>query len=784
MSNSSIIFDSSGLGDSPGTIYDNNTPVNVSYNTIGAVAGTNGTASYALTASFAMNGGGGGGSLTVVGGATVTGVTTLTFSGGTVSGTTPNATVTISGGASASYAASSSVAVSASYARSSSVAVSSSFATQATSASYSLVSSTSVSASYAASSSVAVSASYSLTSTSASYAASSSVAVSSSYAMSASYVVSSATSISASYAASSSVAVSASYARSSSVAISSSYAASSSIAVKALTSLEAVSASYALKATDADTAAYATNAGTAGSAGSANLVNISDNPFDTNPQYITFVNNSSSGFTGLNIDSISLTYIPNTNTIYATASVAINADTASYVKLVESAATASYVLNAVSASYARSSSLTVSASYAANAGNAATADASTNANNIKVVDNPGDPLPSYITFVSATSSFNTLFVDSNSLTYIPNTNTIYATASYTISASYVQSSSYAETAATVDYASAAGYATTAATASYVLNAVSASYALKATSADNINSGASTKLAYYPSAGTIIDDATNLEYDGSGNLIVSNTGQIGFSTTPGLIYFGTFGSPSYGRAGFSVPGQSVMVIDYSTARAGFGGGTGLITGAPDGLVEIRGKADEIQLLVKANGSQTSNIVEARNSSNSQILTLANSGRVNITGSLGVTGGITGSLQGTASYAIQALSASYASIPFANITSLPAALQGNNDGGVSKVDKTTLTSGTSTNASSLINGTFYSAEASSGGVNITLNAVTNIGFEFTVFAANLTNDITFFSASAGITIISEDGNLKLNKQGSAAVAKYIDSNIWALVGSLKA
>ena len=118
----------------------------------------------------------------------------------------------------------------------------------------------------------------------------------------------------------------------------------SEVAVKALTSLEAVSASYALKATDADNAAYATNAGTAGSAGSANLINISDNPFDTNPQYITFVNNSSSGFTNLNIDSISLTYIPNTNTIYATASYALLATTASYVKLVESAATTSYVL--------------------------------------------------------------------------------------------------------------------------------------------------------------------------------------------------------------------------------------------------------------------------------------------------------------------------------------------------------------------------------------------------------------------------------------------------------
>jgi hypothetical protein len=121
-----------------------------------------------------------------------------------------------------------------------------------------------------------------------------------------------------------------------------------------------------------------------------------------------------------------------------------------------------------------------------------------------------------LTFVNSTSGFNNLYVDSNSLTYLPQNDTIYATASYTISASYVQSSSYAETAATVDYANVAGYAITAGTASYfsgtVVSAsyarsssvtVSSSYALKATSADNINSGASTKLAYYPSAGTTI-----------------------------------------------------------------------------------------------------------------------------------------------------------------------------------------------------------------------------------------------------------------------------------------
>ena len=159
MSNSSITFDNSGFGDPPGTIFDNNTPANISYNTIGAVAGTNGTASYALTASFAMNGGGGGGSLTVVGGSTVTGVTTLTFSGGTVSGTTPNATVTISGGVSASYAASASVAVSASYARSSSLAFFATSASFTSTASYALTASFATTSSYATQADLALTAS-------------------------------------------------------------------------------------------------------------------------------------------------------------------------------------------------------------------------------------------------------------------------------------------------------------------------------------------------------------------------------------------------------------------------------------------------------------------------------------------------------------------------------------------------------------------------------------------------------------------------------------------------
>jgi len=142
----------------------------------------------------------------------------------------------------------------------------------------------------------------------------------------------------------------------------------------------------------------------------------------------------------------------------------------------------------------------------------------------------------------------------------------------------------------------------------------------------VNSGNSSKLAYYASTGTAVSEAGKLEYDGS-NLKLTSTSQLDFYTNAGSIYFGNFSSPSYGRVGFSVPGQSVMVVDYSTARAGFGGGINLITGAPSGLVEIQGKADEIQLLVRSNPvrfGQNQYVIVARDTGNSDILTLDNSG----------------------------------------------------------------------------------------------------------------------------------------------------------------
>jgi len=93
---------------------------------------------------------------------------------------------------------------------------------------------------------------------------------------------------------------------------------------------------------------------------------------------------------------------------------------------------------------------------------------------------------------------------------------------------------------------------------------------------------------------------------------------------------------------------------------------------------------------------------------------------------------------------------------------------------------ITSTTSTN--SLITNTFYTVDSTSGVITITLRSNT-AGAEFTFFATNLTNDIVF-AAFSGVTIISEDSYLKMNKVGSAVTAKYYTSNTVALIGSLKA
>ena len=296
-----------------------------------------------------------------------------------------------------------------------------------------------------------------------------------------------------------------------------------------------------------------------------------------------------------------------------------------------------------------------------------------------------------------------------------------------------------------------GYATTSslasasvATASYInptfisASAAASGFGAAGGGSGTVNSGAANKLAYYPSAATTVGDTANLEYSGS-NLKLLSTTQLDFYTDAGSILFGNFASPTYGRVGFSVPGAAVMVIDYTNVRAGFGGTTNLISNAPGGLVEIQGKANEIQLLVKGHSTQTSNILQVQTSGGSQLLSLDNSGKVTITGSLSISGSIQANgLVGTAIAA-------------------------------------------STSTDSLAANTFYTATSTGGAVTITLNT-NQIGAEFTFFATNLTNDIAFAAGTA--TIISEDSYLKINKVGSAVTAKYYATDKVALIGSLKA
>ena len=121
------------------------------------------------------------------------------------------------------------------------------------------------------------------------------------------------------------------------------------------------------------------------------------------------------------------------------------------------------------------------------------------------------------------------------------------------------------------------------------------------------------------------------YGGNGvkQLYIDNTNQLAFNTSAGQIYFGTFNNPSYGRAGFSVPNNVVFVVDAVTARTGFGGGVNLIFNSPDALVDIQGKANELQLSVKASGGQSADILEVKNGSSTKTVFVDSSGALNST-----------------------------------------------------------------------------------------------------------------------------------------------------------
>ena len=122
-----------------------------------------------------------------------------------------------------------------------------------------------------------------------------------------------------------------------------------------------------------------------------------------------------------------------------------------------------------------------------------------------------------------------------------------------------------------------------------------------------------------------------------------------------------------------------------------------------------------------------------------------------------------------------------VPFSGITGLPPAISYD---GVSSV-AANITG--STDSTKVLNGAFYPADATTGSFNITLKQMgttsPQIGYEFTVFYKTGSFDVAFV-ADTSQSIISPNNYLKLNGTGSAAVAKYIAVDTWALIGNLKA
>jgi hypothetical protein len=141
--------------------------------------------------------------------------------------------------------------------------------------------------------------------------------------------------------------------------------------------------------------------------------------------------------------------------------------------------------------------------------------------------------------------------------------------------------------------------------------------------------------------TILGDGSNDTfqiYDSGGTkqLYIDNTNQFSFNADAnGPVYFGAFNNPSAGLVGFSVPGNVTMGISANTLRTGFGGaGAHFATTEPNALVEVRGKVDEIQLVVQGDSAQTVNLQEWRDSTEAVLASVSLDGTITapaITGS---------------------------------------------------------------------------------------------------------------------------------------------------------
>jgi len=475
-------------------------------------------------------------------------------------------------------------------------------------------------------------------------------------------------------------------------AVSSSHAITASYAQNAPTS---VSASYAVSSSYSVTASYAENALTTSYTISASYeinYETSSSYAETASIAISSSYATTASYAQNAPTSVSASYA-------ATASYVENAQTASYV---ENAQTASYVLQAISSSYAATASyynetdpvfVAKSASLATTGSNNFTGD-QTITGNLTVHGTTSVEVfhtiynTSSIIYASGSTQFGDTMDDTHVFTgslYV--TGSVFATASNAVSSSYAVTASYALQSSTADTAS---YVATAQTASYVLNAVSASQA--------------TTASYALTASYLEGYISPFPYTGSaqitGSLDVTGSVNIYKSGSTVLSVSGSFGplltvNDELSGSIFRVDSGSATLLDLQSDRT-----------------------------LTLNGSQT------------------------ITGSLTVVQGITGSLDGTASwannavtasYVLQAVSSSYAdtaSFYGGTVTSASYALS------ASYADTASISTSSSyaTTASYAINGGVTQLFA---GPNITLSPTTGLG-QVTISSAGAG---TYYNTSTG-------------------------------------
>ena len=348
--------------------------------------------------------------------------------------------------------------------------------------------------------------------------------------------------------------------------------------------------------------------------------------------------------------------------------------------------------------------------------------------------------------VTATGTANT-FNGENSLTF--NGSVLALTGALTVTggitgslqgtattASYIDPTFISASAAASGFGGATVSASYAATASYVLQAISASFVT--TLAQDV--------AIAKSGGTLL------------SMTAGGAGGTEFRLLPNST--GGFARINVGNTTQPLDFQMNSSTKVTITQAG---NVGIGTTTPTATLDVNGNVYATSVTASFKGNLVGTASNATNVAYS-----------------GLTGTVPTWNQNTSGNAATATTATTATnVAFSGITSLPAGISVT---GVAAVENLT----NAATASLLTNGTFYSVDASIKPINILLDeGGMPLGTEFTFFAKNLTNPITF-APDIVSTIISENGYRLMYGTGSAVTAKLIGEGppIWALIGSLKA